>query len=77
MLDEPTSGLSETEAECFGREVMKLKGRGVSVILVEHNVRFVMEHSTRVVALNFGTVLAEGTPEEIQRNPEVQAAYLG
>lgn len=77
LLDEPTSGLTEAESECFARQIERLRGEGVSVVLVEHDVRFVMEHSTRVVALNFGAVLAEGTPEEIQEHPEVQAAYLG
>jgi ABC-type sulfate/molybdate transport systems ATPase subunit len=50
---------------------------GCAVLLVEHNAGFVMEHSDRVVVLNLGRVLADGSPDEIQANPEVRTAYLG
>jgi branched-chain amino acid transport system ATP-binding protein len=53
------------------------KETGCAILLVEHNAGFVMEHSDRIVVLDLGTVLADGTPHEIQTNPAVQAAYLG
>jgi branched-chain amino acid transport system ATP-binding protein len=77
LLDEPTSGLSSPEAERLGEEVKRLKSDGVAVVLVEHDVGFVMGHSDRIVVLDLGSVLAEGTPDEIQANPRVREAYLG
>jgi branched-chain amino acid transport system ATP-binding protein len=78
MLDEPASGLDETEAARLGAHIQAVRTEsGCAVLLVEHNAGFVMEHSNRVVVLDFGTVLADGTPREIQTNPAVQAAYLG
>jgi branched-chain amino acid transport system ATP-binding protein len=78
MLDEPASGLDETEAARLGANIQAIRTEsGCAVLLVEHNATFVMEHSSRVVVLDLGTVLADGTPREIQRNPAVQAAYLG
>src|SRR6202521_2483537 len=78
MLDEPASGLDETEAARLGAHLQAIRTEsGCAVLLVEHNAGFVMEHSNRVVVLDLGTVLADGTPREIQSNPAVQAAYLG
>ena len=78
MLDEPASGLDETEAARLGAHIQAVRTEsGCAVLLVEHNASFVMEHSNRVVVLDLGTVLADGTPREIQSNPAVQAAYLG
>ncbi|MBL7500845.1 ABC transporter ATP-binding protein [Frankia sp. CNm7] len=77
LLDEPTSGLSAQETERFGEQIQRLRSDGVAVLLVEHDVGFVMGQSDRVVVLNLGAVLAEGTPDEIQAHPEVRAAYLG
>jgi branched-chain amino acid transport system ATP-binding protein len=78
MLDEPASGLDEAEAARLGDHIQAVRAEsGCAVLLVEHNAGFVMQHSTRVVVLDFGSVLAEGTPLEIQTNPAVQAAYLG
>jgi branched-chain amino acid transport system ATP-binding protein len=77
LLDEPTSGLSEHEAECFAYHIDRLKDLGVAVVVVEHDVGFVMRHSDRVVVLHLGEVLAEGSPAEIQAHGDVRAAYLG
>jgi branched-chain amino acid transport system ATP-binding protein len=77
LLDEPTSGLSSQEAARFGEQIRRLRAEGVAVVLVEHDVGFVMAHSDRVVVLDLGAVLAEGAPDEIQTNPDVRRAYLG
>ena len=78
MLDEPSSGLSGAEVDALGECIARVKREGeCSVVLVEHDVAFVMAHCDRIVVLNLGSVLAAGTPAEIQRNPEVRAAYLG
>jgi ABC-type branched-subunit amino acid transport system ATPase component len=78
MLDEPASGLDATEAARLGAQIQAVRTEsGCAVLLVEHNAGFVMEHSNRVVVLDLGTVLADGTPQEIQTNPAVRAAYLG
>jgi branched-chain amino acid transport system ATP-binding protein len=78
LLDEPTSGLEEQESQRFAQLVREFRDRtNAAVILVEHDVPFVMELSDRVSVLNLGAVIAEGTPEEVSRNPAVRAAYLG
>jgi branched-chain amino acid transport system ATP-binding protein len=78
LLDEPSSGLDQGEAERLGECIENVKATGkCGVILVEHDVGFVMQHSDRVVVLHLGEVLAEGGPAEIQGNAEVRAAYLG
>ena len=76
ILDEPTQGLSEGEIEAFKELVRELAG-GTTILLIEHNMNVVMETADYVTVLNFGEVLAEGTPEDIRRNADVQAAYLG
>jgi branched-chain amino acid transport system ATP-binding protein len=78
MLDEPASGLDETEAARLGTHIQAVRAEsGCAVLLVEHNAGFVMEHSNRVVVLDLGQVLADGTPREVQTNPAVRVAYLG
>jgi branched-chain amino acid transport system ATP-binding protein len=78
LLDEPASGLDQTEAERLGAHIRAVRAEtGCAVLLVEHNAGFVMEHSDRVVVLNLGRVLADGSPDEIQANPDVRTAYLG
>ena len=78
LLDEPASGLDETEAERLGDLIDAVRDEtGCAVLLVEHNAGFVMQHSNRVVVLDLGSVLAEGLPDEIQRNQAVRDAYLG
>lgn len=78
LLDEPASGLDAHEAERFAALVRRTRDeRGTSVLLVEHDVGFVMAHCDRVVVLHLGRVLAEGTPDEIRDDPAVREAYLG
>ncbi len=77
LLDEPVSGMNPSETASFMEMVAKIRGRGITILLVEHDMRMVMGVSDRVVVLNQGEIIAEGAPEEIQRNPEVIRAYLG
>ncbi len=78
LLDEPTSGLEEAEAEKFGEIVSEVRHEtGCAVLLVEHDVPFVMGLCDRITVLNLGEVIAEGTPAEVSSNDLVRAAYLG
>jgi branched-chain amino acid transport system ATP-binding protein len=78
LLDEPTSGLEEQESHRFAQIVRDFRDNtGAAVLLVEHDVPFVMDLSDRVTVLNLGEVIAEGTPDDVSRNPAVRAAYLG
>jgi branched-chain amino acid transport system ATP-binding protein len=77
LLDEPTSGLEESETEHLGEVIARVAARGTAVVLVEHDVGFVMRRCHRIVVLHLGTVIAEGPPEVIQRDAAVGAAYLG
>jgi branched-chain amino acid transport system ATP-binding protein len=78
LLDEPTSGLDEREAERLVEQLQFLRSTSTcSVILVEHDMGFVMEQCERIAVLELGQVIATGSPKEIQENPLVRAAYLG
>ena len=78
LLDEPACGLNHEEVHELGRLIRQIRDeRHVTVLLVEHHMSLVMSISDRVVALNFGRKLAEGTPQEIQANEDVVRAYLG
>ena len=73
-----TLRLNHDEVHELGSLIRKVRDeRGVTVLLVEHHMALVMSVSDRVVVMNFGRKIAEGTPEEVQKNPEVVAAYLG
>jgi branched-chain amino acid transport system ATP-binding protein len=77
LLDEPVSGMNPSETSSFMRLLERIRARDVTVLLVEHDMRMVMGVSDRVVVLNQGKIIAEGSPGEIQGNPEVIRAYLG
>ena len=77
LLDEPAAGLNQTEAREIDGLIKRLAQAGTTVILVEHNMRLVMEVSDHVFVLDHGRKLAEGTPEQVSGNPQVIEAYLG
>lgn len=77
LLDEPAAGMNESETGRFMEILQRIRNRGISMLLVEHDMPLVMGVSDRIIVLNYGKIIANGTPEEIRNNPDVIEAYLG
>jgi iron complex transport system ATP-binding protein len=77
LLDEPAAGLRHLEKQQLANLLRQLRAGGMSVLLVEHDMGFVMDLADRIVVLDFGTKIADGAPDAIKTNPDVIRAYLG
>lgn len=77
LLDEPAAGLRHQEKQGLAQVLRQLQGEGMSILLVEHDMALVMDVCDKLVVMEFGTLLTQGTPAEVQANPAVRAAYLG
>jgi ABC-type branched-subunit amino acid transport system ATPase component len=77
MVDEPAAGLNAAEMERLVERIRLLRERGMTIIVVEHNMDLVMQIADRVLVMDYGRHLFEGTAAEVQANPAVIAAYLG
>jgi ABC-type branched-subunit amino acid transport system ATPase component len=77
MIDEPAAGLNATEVAALLRRIANLRERGLTIVLVEHNMDLVMTVADRILVMDYGERLFEGAPSEVQAHPEVIAAYLG
>jgi branched-chain amino acid transport system ATP-binding protein len=77
LMDEPAAGLNSQETLGLAQLIKRIRDLGITVVLVEHDMELVMDICDRIIVLNLGKKLAEGTPREIQESPEVIAAYLG
>jgi branched-chain amino acid transport system permease protein len=77
VLDEPAAGLRRQEKRALAELLKRLRGEGVTILVVEHDMDFVMKLVDRLVVMNFGAKLVEGDPAAVRADPRVQAAYLG
>ena len=77
LMDEPASGMNPSETSQLTQDIRRLNESGLTIVLVEHDIEMVMSLCHRIIVLNFGKVIAYGTPDEVRREPEVIKAYLG
>jgi branched-chain amino acid transport system ATP-binding protein len=77
LLDEPAAGMNPEETQTLSEVIRQIRGKGITIFLIEHHMQLVMDICDRIVVLNYGKKIAEGPPLEISRNPQVIEAYLG
>jgi len=77
LMDEPASGLNDTETERLAHLLLQIRAAGITILLIEHDLRLVMGISDHLVVMNYGKKIAEGAPDQVRANPEVVAAYIG
>ena len=77
LLDEPAAGLNMTEKQELANLLKRMRGHGITIFLIEHDMRLIVQVADKISVLNFGKKIAEGTPDEVLRHPDVIAAYLG
>lgn len=77
LLDEPTAGMNQVESEALGELMHSLRDEGITLVLIEHNVKLVLGYCSQAVVINFGELIAQGTPRQCVDDPDVQTAYFG
>jgi len=78
LMDEPVAGMNAEETEDMARFILDIKEEhNITIVLIEHDMKMIMDISDRVLVLNFGQALTQGTPKEVQKHPDVITAYLG